>query len=85
MRTTTVAPDQTLLVLGDGFLALDPDPQAQDLIDQTLEQVAQRYRGGIEAHQAVEVATAWAVAQDHPIDITALAVHRIMGEVASPP
>lgn len=85
VRTTTVAPDQTLLVLGDGFLALDPDPQAQDLIDQTLEQVAQRYRGGIEAHQAVEVATAWAVAQDHPIDITALAVHRIMGEVASPP
>ena len=27
-------------------------------------------------HQAVELATAWAVSPDHPIDITALALHR---------
>lgn len=74
--TTTVPPGQTLLVLGDGFLELDSDPQRQELVDQALEQVAARYRGGINAHQAVELATAWTVTQDHPIDITVLALHR---------
>ena len=71
-----MAPGQTLLVLSDGYLALDSDPQAQDLVDQPLEQVAARYRGGVDVHQAVELATAWAVTQDHPIDITVLALHR---------
>ena len=76
VRTTVVDPGQTLLVLSDGFLALDPDPQTQALVDQALEQVAARYRGGIDVHQAVELATAWAVTQDHPTDVTVLALHR---------
>lgn len=74
VSTTSVAPGETLLVLSDGFLDLDPDPQ--NLLGHALEQVAERYRGGIEAHQAVELATAWAVTQDHPTDITVLALHR---------
>ncbi|WP_053005103.1 PP2C family protein-serine/threonine phosphatase [Kocuria sp. SM24M-10] len=78
VRTTTVVPGQTLLVLSDGFLELDSDPEAQELVDQALEQVAARYRGGIDAHQAVELVTAWAVTQDHPIDITVLALHRTL-------
>lgn len=76
VRTTVVDPGQTLLVLGDGFLDLDADPDSQQRLDQALGEVAERYRGGVGVHQAVELATAWAVSQDHPIDITALALHR---------
>ncbi|MEX5270900.1 SpoIIE family protein phosphatase [Kocuria sabuli] len=77
VRTTVVAPGQTLLVLGDGFLDLDPDPQKQ--LDRTLERVTERYQGGIGVHQAVELTTAWAVTQGHRIDITVLALRRNPG------
>ena len=76
VRTTVVDPGQTLLVLGDGFLDLDADPDSQKRLDQTLGEVAERYRGGLGVHEAVELATAWAVSQGHPTDITALALHR---------
>lgn len=76
VRTTVVDPGQTLLVLGDGFLDLDADPDSQKRLDQALGEVAERYRGGLGVHEAVELATAWAVSQGHPTDITALALHR---------
>ena len=76
VRTTVVDPGQTLLVLGDGFLDLDADPDSQKRLDQALGEVAERYRDGVGVHEAVELATAWAVSQGHPTDITALALHR---------
>lgn len=77
VRTARLARGDTLLVLTDGFLDLHADPDAA--LARGLGGVAQRYPGGIGADEAVDLATAWAVTEGHPIDITVLAVHRGSG------
>ncbi|MFF0943276.1 PP2C family protein-serine/threonine phosphatase [Kocuria sp. CPCC 205300] len=73
VRTAALRPGETLLVLTDGFLDLRPDaPPAGG-----LDTVARRYPGGIGADEAVDLATAWAVTEGHPIDLTVLALHRL--------
>ncbi len=73
VRTAALGPGETLLVLTDGFLDLSPDAQPAGGLDA----VARRYPGGIGAHEAVDLATAWAVTEGHPIDLTVLALHRL--------
>ncbi|GEO94638.1 PP2C family protein-serine/threonine phosphatase [Kocuria turfanensis] len=73
VRTAALDPGETLLVLTDGFLGLSPDAQPAGGLDA----VARRYPGGIGADEAVDLATAWAVTEGHPIDLTVLALHRL--------
>lgn len=80
VRTAALGPGETLLVLTDGFLDLRPDAQPAGGLDA----VARRYPDGIGADEAVDLATAWAVTEGHPIDLTVLALHRLPGPSAGP-
>lgn len=74
IRTTTLAPGEILVVLTDGFLQLQAAPRR--VTDRTLDRIRRSYRHRLSVHDALEIATHWAVTQGHPDDLTLLAVGR---------
>jgi hypothetical protein len=74
INTTTLAPGEILVVLNDGFLQLQASPQW--VADQVLVRLQRNHGHRLDAHNAMQIATAWAVAQGHCPDLTILAARR---------